>query len=66
MMQQAISARTRQTYPLPSTSPCAAMRRQPGIPNLFRLMQIDQEISQLLAVPVTITTRNALNPLDEK
>jgi hypothetical protein len=32
-------------------------------PDLFRLMQIEQEISQSLGVPVTITTRNALHPL---
>jgi hypothetical protein len=37
--------------------------RRPGIPNLFRLMQIEQEISQSLGVPVTITTRNAFHPL---
>jgi uncharacterized protein len=33
------------------------------IPNLFRLMQIEDEISEALGVPVTITTRNALHPL---
>jgi predicted nucleotidyltransferase len=33
------------------------------IPNLFRLMQIEQQMSQALGVPVTITTRNALHPL---
>jgi predicted nucleotidyltransferase len=30
------------------------------IPNMFRLMQIEEEISEALGVPVTITTRNAL------
>ena len=33
------------------------------IPNLFRLMEIEETISQALGVPVTITTRNALHPL---
>ncbi len=33
------------------------------IPNMFRLMRIEDEISQALGVPVTITTRNALHPL---
>ena len=33
------------------------------IPNMFRLMQIEEEISRDLGVPVTITTRNALHPL---
>jgi uncharacterized protein len=33
------------------------------IPNLFRLMQIEEEISRAVGVPVTITTRNALHPL---
>jgi len=33
------------------------------IPNMFRLMQIEAEISRALGVPVTITTRNALHPL---
>jgi len=33
------------------------------IPNMFRLMQIEHEISQTLGIPVTITTRNALHPL---
>jgi predicted nucleotidyltransferase len=33
------------------------------IPNMFRLMQIEEEISKALAMPVTITTRNALHPL---
>jgi hypothetical protein len=30
---------------------------------MFRLMQIEEEISRGLGVPVTITTRNALHPL---
>src|SRR2546421_10390102 len=33
------------------------------IPSLFRLMQIEDEISKALGIPVTITTRNALHPL---
>ena len=33
------------------------------VPNIFRLMQIEEEISQLLGIAVTITTRNALHPL---
>ncbi len=33
------------------------------IPNMFRLMQIEEEISRALGVPVAITTRNALHPL---
>ena len=33
------------------------------IPKLFGLMQIEEEISEDLGVPVTITTRNALHPL---
>src|SRR5947209_3479289 len=33
------------------------------IPNMFRLMQIEDKISEVLGVPVTITTRNALHPL---
>jgi len=33
------------------------------IPNLFRLMQIEEKISGELGVAVTITTRNALHPL---
>jgi hypothetical protein len=33
------------------------------IPNLFRLMEIEERISQALGVPVTITTRQALHPL---
>ena len=33
------------------------------IPNMFRLMQIEEVISEALGVPVTITTRNALHPL---
>lgn len=32
------------------------------IPNMFRLMQIEDEISKTLGLPVTITTRNALHP----
>jgi predicted nucleotidyltransferase len=33
------------------------------VPNMFRLMQIEENISQALGMPVTITTRNALHPL---
>jgi uncharacterized protein len=33
------------------------------IPSIFRLMQIEDAISESLGVPVTITTRNALHPL---
>jgi len=34
------------------------------IPSLFRLMQIEDEISKALGIPVTITTRNALHPYE--
>jgi hypothetical protein len=33
------------------------------IPNMFRLMQIEEKISEIVGVPVTITTRDALHPL---
>jgi predicted nucleotidyltransferase len=33
------------------------------IPNLFRLMRLEEQLSRALGVPVTITTRNALHPL---
>lgn len=33
------------------------------IPNMFHLMQIEENLSKALGVPVTITTRNALHPL---
>jgi predicted nucleotidyltransferase len=33
------------------------------IPNLFRLMQIEEKISAALGIPVIITTRDALHPL---
>ncbi len=33
------------------------------VPNMFRLMQLEEEISETLGIPVTITTRNALHPL---
>ena len=33
------------------------------IPNMFRLMQIEEDMSNALGIPVTITTRNALHPL---
>ena len=33
------------------------------IPNMFRLMQIEDKISETLGIPVTITTRNAPHPL---
>jgi uncharacterized protein len=33
------------------------------VPDLFRLMQLEEELGKDLCVPVTITTRNALHPL---
>ena len=36
---------------------------QVKIPNMFRLMRIEEEISEALGIPVTITTRGALHPL---
>jgi predicted nucleotidyltransferase len=33
------------------------------VPSMFRLMQIEDAISEELGIPVTITTRNALHPL---
>ncbi len=33
------------------------------VPNMFRLMQIEEAISAKLGIPVTITTRSALHPL---
>jgi uncharacterized protein len=33
------------------------------VPNIFRLMQIEERISDALGIPVTITTRGALHPL---
>jgi len=33
------------------------------VPNMFRLLQVEEEISEALGIPVTITTRNALHPL---
>jgi uncharacterized protein len=33
------------------------------VPNLFRLMKLEEEISEALGIPATITTRNALHPL---
>ncbi len=33
------------------------------VPNMFRLMQIEEMMSMKLGIPVTITTRNALHPL---
>jgi predicted nucleotidyltransferase len=33
------------------------------VPKLFRLIQIEEEISRELGIPVTITTRYALHPL---
>ena len=32
-------------------------------PSMFRLMQIEDEMSEALGIPVTITTRDALHPL---
>ena len=36
------------------------------IPHLIRLMQIEDELSQALGIPVTITTRGALHPSMKK
>lgn len=36
------------------------------VPNMFRLMQIEEKISETLGIPVTITTRDALHPLMKK
>lgn len=36
------------------------------IPNMCRLMQIEEKISETLGIPVTITTRDALHPLMKK
>jgi predicted nucleotidyltransferase len=33
------------------------------VPNIFRIMQIEERMSEALGIPVTITTRNALHPL---
>ena len=33
------------------------------VPSIFRLMQLEEQISEALGVPVTITTRSALHPL---
>ena len=33
------------------------------VPNMFRLMQIEEDISSALGIAVTITTRSALHPL---
>jgi predicted nucleotidyltransferase len=33
------------------------------VPNMFRLMQLEEQISRALGIPVSITTRNALHPL---
>jgi predicted nucleotidyltransferase len=33
------------------------------VPNMFRLMQIEEDLSKALGIPVIITTRNALHPL---
>jgi predicted nucleotidyltransferase len=33
------------------------------VPNMFRLKQIEEDLSKALDIPVTITTRNALHPL---
>jgi predicted nucleotidyltransferase len=33
------------------------------VPNIFRLMQIEERISETLGIPVTITARSALHPL---
>ncbi|MBV9286843.1 MAG: nucleotidyltransferase domain-containing protein [Hyphomicrobiales bacterium] len=36
------------------------------IPNMFRLMQIEEAISKSVGVPVTITARDALHPSMKK
>jgi uncharacterized protein len=36
------------------------------VPNMFRLMQIEEKISATLGIAVTITTRDALHPLMKK
>jgi predicted nucleotidyltransferase len=33
------------------------------VPDMFRLMQLEEELGKALGVAVTITTRNALHPL---
>jgi uncharacterized protein len=33
------------------------------VPSMFRLIQLEDEMSRALGIPVTITTRNALHPL---
>jgi uncharacterized protein len=33
------------------------------VPNMFRLMQLEEEIAEALGIAVTITTRSALHPL---
>lgn len=33
------------------------------VPNIFRLMQLEDDIGRRLGLPVTITTRKALHPL---
>jgi predicted nucleotidyltransferase len=33
------------------------------VPNMFRLMQLEDQIASALGIPVTITTRAALHPL---
>jgi predicted nucleotidyltransferase len=33
------------------------------VPNMFRLMQIEEDRSKALGIPVTMTTRNALHPM---
>jgi uncharacterized protein len=33
------------------------------VPNMFRLMQLESEITKALGIAVTITTRSALHPL---
>jgi predicted nucleotidyltransferase len=33
------------------------------VPNIFRLMQLEEELGKALGMPVTITTRDGLHPL---
>src|SRR4051794_8637915 len=37
--------------------------RDTRVPNIFLLMKVENEMSRVLGIPVTITTRGALHPL---
>jgi predicted nucleotidyltransferase len=43
--------------------PLADYDPEAKVPNMFRPMQIAEDLSKALGNPVTITTRNALHPL---